>query len=155
MPITYQVEPFKMVSDELAKLLPDHYSEIAESKDDILLDPDYDQYHALAAARQLTIITVRDGEDLVGYFVIIVRPHIHYRHSLTGTTDIYYLKPELRGGEAGYNMFVFAIEEMKKCGVERFYIAYKVKKPYKKLFEKLGFTEIEHHFSIYLGKQDE
>jgi len=151
MPVSYQVEPFELITPELAKLYPEHYKEVAESKEEIPLAPDYDQYNAMAKAGQLIVVTVRDGEKLIGYFKVAVKPHLHYRNSLTAYTDIYYLMPEYRAGRIGYNMFRYVIDEMKRRKVERFYIGYKIKKPYKRLFEKLGFTEIEHHYSMYLG----
>ena len=137
--ITYQEEPYPKLVEELKVLLPLHYAEVAEDQDRIPLDPDWGEYMNMHCSGILHIFTAREGKELVGYHVNIVKKGLHYKSNLFAMTDIFYLKPELRGVGAGLKMFVFVHEELKKMGVEKIFTGYKVKHDLSKLFDGLGY----------------
>ena len=72
----FAVESFESAAECMKPMFAAHKAELAVY-DDIPLDPDFDFYKRAADAGLLTILTMRDGGDLAGYAVFIVRPHAH------------------------------------------------------------------------------
>ncbi len=130
-------------------LFPLHWAEIADQR--IPLDVWYDCYDAMAKVGQLHIVTVRDSGLIVGYHWSIVRPHLHYKQSLTAYTDIYYLFPKYRKGMNGIKLFKFAEKTLKERGVQRMYTASKVKLDMSVVFERLGWSKTEVVYTKLLG----
>ena len=93
--VTYASESFIAVQGELEQIIPLHYDEIARDKDVIKLDPDWSSYHASERAGQLHMMVCRRNGLMIGYVIGFVRPHLHYRKSLTFICDIFYVLPPL------------------------------------------------------------
>ena len=149
--ITYDVEDFCSIANELKELIKFHWLEIAENKDKIPLAPNWEVYAKLNNAELLHTITARDENKLIGYAIFTVQPHLHYNTSLTAQDDVFYILPEYRNNNAGINIFIFAEEFLRSLGVERIYLHCKVKHDLTKLFEKLDYTKVEYKFSKYIG----
>lgn len=149
--ITYQVEDWADCWQEMSGLWQAHYEEVALNRDKIRLDPDLDAYHTLNANGQLHVVTVRENGALIGYHIAFVRPHIHYRTSLSAYSDVYYVKPEHRKGMVGVKLFIETEKFLKQRGVERLYTGTKMSKDMAAIFERLGWREVERQFSKYIG----
>jgi predicted acetyltransferase len=105
--LTYaDCDPFVFV-EELKELFPLHYEELCVTKD-FPLAPDYDAYKRLADARMLRCITARVGEELIGYIIFVVQPHLHYMTCKTAFEDIYFIRKEYRKGRVGIRLFKYA-----------------------------------------------
>lgn len=143
MTITFQVEDSKNYKDGANWLWDLHYEEIAHNKSAIPLDIDFERYQQLADLGILYIVTIRDEDKIVGYFIANVMTHIRYKKSLTAFTDIYYLHPDYRQSWIGIKLFKFVEEDLKKKGVERLIATTKVKLDNSPIFERLKwvFTE--------------
>lgn len=63
---------------------------------DFVIEPDSDQYLALAKVGALTVITARLEGVLVGYVVGILYRSLHHRKILCGLGDSMYLEPKYR-----------------------------------------------------------
>ena len=150
--ITYQVEEWADCWREMSALWPAHFEEVALNRDKIPLDPDLDLYHDLAARGQVHVVTVRCDGALVGYHIAFVRPHIHYRSSLTAYSDVYYIDPAHRKGRAGVKLFTETEKFLRQRGVERMYTGTKMSKDMAAIFERLGWKEVERQFSKYIGE---
>ncbi len=87
---------------------------------------------------------------MVGYWIGIVRPHLHYADSLTAFTDIYYLDPAHRRAGAGRALFAEVERTLKARGVQRIFTATKVHLDHSALFESLGYNRVETVFSKLL-----
>lgn len=120
--IEFKVEPYEVLKEEILPLLPLHWQEIALDHNSIQLDPDWDEYDRMGYSGQLHLITARNGDELVGYFVGIVKPHLHYRKSITCFSDVLYIKPEHRKGRTGIRLFKEIERTLKDRGVEKVYI---------------------------------
>ena len=95
--VTYRRESLADALTESWPLLERHYQEIAHYAD-IPLAPDIEQYLAWEQAGILRAYSVRLGMGtLIGYAVYLIRPHPHYRSSLTAIQDILFILPEHRG----------------------------------------------------------
>lgn len=151
MAITYQLETLHQFLGDMANLCELHWSEIALDKDKVPLDPDIQTFQMLEDAGQLVIVTVRDDQKLVGYHFSLVRPHLHYKTSMTAYVDMYFLHPDYRGGMAGFKMFKFVETALKERGVDRIYSGTKLHKDMGKLFERLGYNETERLFVKWIG----
>jgi hypothetical protein len=141
-------EPFSFLQD-LEALFPAHYEELCVTKDFPLL-PDYDAYKRLADCGMLVCIVCMDGDDVIGYIVFIVQPHLHYKTCLTAFEDIYYLKKEFRKGRTGIKMFKFAEEVLKSVGVNRIIMHTKIHLDNSRLFEYLGYKNSDKIFTKLL-----
>ena len=150
--LRYQVESYSACLGELKAIYPQHWQEIALNKDQIELDPDYELYAKLDELGAVHLVTARDGRFLVGYHISFIRPHLHYRRSLTAFTDIFYLLPEYRRGLNGYNLLKFFVDSVREIGVERIYMMTKLAIDLTPILDRLGFSEIEHLHTLTFPK---
>lgn len=150
-PVTFAVEDWFAVKDEMAHLWPKHWAEVAVNKDVIELDPDFDTYAAFAKAGMLHIVVARKEGQIVGYHFSVVRPHLHYRRSLSAFTDIYYCSPEHRTGRTPLRLFQFVEETLKAKGVQKMFTGTKLSLDAGRLFEHMGWTETERLYIKLIG----
>lgn len=149
--ITFAVESYHDYRAEQEPLLALHWREVAIHQDAIPLDPDVDAYRAMQDAGQLCSIIARHEGRIVGYYVSIVRPHLHYRTTLHAFTDVYYLLPEYRDGTgAGIRMIKEAMKVWKQRGVKKAFTATKTHLDMSKVLVRLGWERTENTFCILL-----
>jgi len=141
--ITIQRERFEDAIEDLTPLLARHWREIAEDKDEVPLSPGYDIYCDLDSGDKLLFVTVRNDEVLLGYFIGILGPGLHYQETFECHMDIAYVDPEIRRTKVGYKLFQFVEDELKKIGVKRWFVNSKLKHDLSSFYEKLGFSAIE------------
>lgn len=143
LPVTYAVEDWFAVKDEMAHLWPQHWAEVAVNRDLIELDPDFDTYALYARGGMLHIVVARKAGMIVGYHFSVVRPHLHYKRSLSSFTDIYYIAPEYRTGRTPLRLFQFVEKTLKARGVQKAFTGTKLSLDAGPLFEKMGWAQTE------------
>ncbi len=150
--LTFQVEILIDCLPEIELLLQAHFEEVATNKDG-LGGPNMDKqaYFAAEQRGELHIVTARSDGKVAGYYVAFVRPHLHYVHSLSAITDIYYLMPELRQGRNGIRLFTEAERTLKQRGVQRVFSGTKKHNDMSKIFEYLGWQETERLYVKWIG----
>lgn len=149
--ITYQVEKIETVREETAALLSLHWQELGLDHERIPLDADHARYEDLERQGILHIVTVRDMGKLVGYHIALVTPHLHYKSTLHAITDIYFLLPEYRQGRIGIKLFQFVEQDLRARGVKRLLTSNKLHLDIGKIFDYLGYKEVERLYSKYIG----
>ena len=149
--ITCHVESFEERLAELQTLLPMHYRELALNQDKVPLQPQYHVYIERERAGGLLFVTLRDAGELAGYFIGFVAPGLHYETCLTCTMDIFYVHPDKRSGSAGVRMFRFVEAELRRRGVQRWFMGSKVHADASALFKRIGAAPVETYFSKWLG----
>tara|TARA_R110000796_G_scaffold208920_1_gene325268 strand:+ start:186 stop:641 length:456 start_codon:yes stop_codon:yes gene_type:complete len=149
--IKYQQEFLSQVQSDIEPLLELHWKEIALNQDKIKLNPDWDAYHNLELTGNLKIFTARSGEELVGYFVVMLNNNIHYKDHVFASNDVIYLHKDYRKGFAGIRLIKFAEKCLKEDGVSVLLINTKSHKPFDKVLERLKFKPIERVFSKFIG----
>lgn len=149
---TYQREDLYQVRQEVDELFYKHWLEIAVNKDKIKLNPDWGFYEALYNAGYLGIYTVRHNQKLVGYFVVVVKSHPHYKDHLFGANDIIYIDPDYRKGLVGFKLIKFVEKELVSLGVSVLSVNTKVHKPFDVVLERLGFDLVERVYTKYIGE---
>ena len=149
--VKYQQEFLSQVELDIQYLIELHWSEIALNQDNIKLNPDWSAYHSLEEQGKLKIFTARNGDRLVGYFVVIVGNNIHYKDHLFATNDIIYMHKDYRKGFAGIRLIKFAERHLKEDGVSVLTINTKIHQPFDAVLERLKFNMVERVYSKYLG----
>ena len=149
--ITAQIENLTENLESLKELFPDHYEELALNKDSVPLDPQYDTYLARDELGEVIFASLRDSGEIVGYFVGFIAPGLHYKTCLTCTMDIFFVHPDHRGKSGGIKLFRCVEKELKRRGVQRWFVGSKCHKDASILFEKLGFSPVEVYYSKMLG----
>lgn len=150
--LTTQIESFAERLGELQELLPLHYQELALNQDKVPLSPQYDVYIDRERRGELIFVTMREAGALVGYFIGFIAPGLHYSTCLTCTMDIFYIHPDKRGaGLPGVRLFRAVEKELKRRGVQRWFVGSKCKAEASSLFEFLDFDRVEVYYSKWLG----
>jgi GNAT superfamily N-acetyltransferase len=123
-------------------LLKEHYDEIAEFKNVLQLDPDWREYDALSRSGQLITVLACSEGHAVGYMILIVKPHLHYRNATVAIDDVHFLRREFRGIGAGKAMVAFAEKSARDAGATLFSMRCKADpdKEHGRLFEGMGYT---------------
>jgi hypothetical protein len=143
---TFQQEPWAALREEIWPLWQLHYVEIAEDKERIPLDPDWDKYDRLAEGGHLQIITARRDSALIGYVFAVVDTHLHYRTTLVAQFDLYWLRPKCRGGRTAWRMFEAMDQHLASLGVVKAFGNTKLAHDQGRLFEAMGWREAERLF---------
>jgi GNAT superfamily N-acetyltransferase len=141
--ITYQIEPWSTIKEEIKSLINDHWEEVAPYRSHIPLNVRWDVYDGLEKDGYMWCLAVRDRGKLVGYFIGFVKTHLHYADSLTFFTDVYFLTKEYRKGVAGVKLFSEMEKTLKKRGVQRMLVSTKISLDMSKILGRLGFDETE------------
>lgn len=150
MSITYQQEFLDTVEKDIKPLLQDHWEEVAVNKSVIKMNPDWEAYHNLEDNGALRIFTARSDDTLIGYFVVLIRSHIHYKDHIFAANDVLFLKQEHRKGLTGAKLMKFAEKCLKDDGVSVLVVNTKRHKPFDGLLEWLGYSHVENVYSKYL-----
>ena len=145
--ITYNKEKLSDIKEELEPLLREHYKEVAMYKDKVQLAPDWERYEMLDKADILKIVTVRDGKQLVGYYICFVMPNPHYSNDMYAVNDIVLIKPEYRNAKVGVGLFQYAEKWMRSLGVSVMTVHMKTFLPFDKLCEGLGWDYAERLYT--------
>ena len=147
----FAVERFQDVYAELLPLLHEHYDEISIHKQMCYdLKPNVALYKAMQDADQLMMMIGRLDGQIVAYFVVFVRPSIHYLDCLEGIGDIFFCKPDRRGAMIGLQLFEATENELKRRGVKCFMAGEKLAFPAAPLFERRKFEPIERKWALWL-----
>lgn len=150
--ITVNMELLKDHLEEIKVILPEHYEELALNKEHVPLSPQYEVYLERERRGELIFAVMRSKGEMIGYFVGFIAPGLHYSTCLTCTLDIFYVKKEHRGNGGGVILFNAVEKELRKRGVHRWFMGSKMHKDASYLFEKIGATPCEVHYTKWLGK---
>ena len=152
MTVRYIVEDPATFIEELKQIIPAHYDELCVAKD-FPLEPDWEAYGRIYVAGMLRCVTARTEDELVGYALFIVQPHIHYRTCKTAFEDVYFLKKEYRLGRTGIRLFQFAEEVLRADGVNRVIMHTKIHVDNSRLFEYLGYKYTDKLYTKILSTE--
>jgi hypothetical protein len=149
--ITAQVERWSECVPELEAIFPEHFAELALNQDRVPLCPRWDVYADLEARGALILVTLREVGQMVGYFVGMIMPSLHYGQTLECNMDIFFVRKAWRGRHAGLRLFKATRRELQRRGVQRWHVGSKMHKDASRLFRALGMTPIETYYSQWIG----
>lgn len=136
--LTFQTERWPSVVEEIKPLLYLNWCETALDHAEIPLDPDFERYAKADIDGSLHITTARIGASLVGYFVLFVVRHPHYKSTLFALMDAYFLEQEHRRGPNGIRLFLEAESALRARGVREIIANSKVSHDMSAIFERLN-----------------
>lgn len=122
-------------------MIHDHRAEMSEMAADIQTGLDWDSYMAAQAKKELLFVAARDAKsrELVGYMVMFIRPHPHYKSIKAASNDAHYLMPAYRGVGAGKAMIQFAEAAAVECGARVLVQRTKAKDSHGYIFQSMGY----------------
>mgnify|MGYP001614702923 CR=1 FL=1 len=140
-------ERFHTIAHELPPLFTEHWKELALNRDVVRLDPDWDRLYALDIQGVLRVLTARVlSGQLFGYVFLMVGPHLHYKSTLWGHVDMFWLDPVYRQGWTGVRLFKTLIKDAQTMEVVNLTLPTKhhfMDNRVTKLLQRLGFVPIE------------
>ena len=151
--ITAHQESFAERLSELQTLLPAHYRELALNQDQVPLDPQYEVYLQKEKSGELLFTVLRENGAMIGYYIGFIAPALHYKTCLTCVMDIFYVQMDTRKQGAGLYLFAEVEKELKRRGVQRWFMGSKLHKDSSYLFEKIGAEKVEVYHSKWLGDE--
>jgi len=149
--ITYAIEKLSEVYAEADQLMLLHWREIGPYQDMTRVNPDLDFYAKAERAGSLLLCTARlDASRLVGYYLMIVHRHAHYKHIIVATEDLHFVHPEHRGW-TGIRLMKFA-ERMARAHHAGLLVSRaKAKSEHGALYRRLGYDLMDE---IYTKRLD-
>ena len=140
-------ERFHAIAHELPPLFREHWAELALNRDVIPLAPDWDRYYAMDVEGVLRVLTIRvPSGQLVGYVFLLVTTPLHYKSTLFGSVDMFWMDPVYRQGWTGVRLFKRLIADARTMGVVHLSLHTKIHfmdNRVSKLLHRLGFKAIE------------
>ena len=149
--ITASVESFTERQVELKRLFSLHWEKLAQDRDSVPLDPRYDVCARLEEAGELMLVSLRDRGRLVGYWVAVISPGLHYQGCLTAAMDIWNVLPEYENGVAAMILMRAVETEYRRRGVRRAFAGEKIHRPCGRLYRAFGYEPVEVHYSKMMG----
>ena len=151
--ITYQTESFKAIVGDLKEIIAIHHKELGVYNDRISLEVMWEKYFSLEDAGVLHVLTARDGDKLIGYYISMVYPHLHYASELFSINDILFIHPDYRKGFTGIKLLKEAEKQMRNLGVTVISLGFKTYAPFDKILDRLGWDFTEKIYTKYLGEK--
>jgi len=142
--IDFQQETFLdfWKSIELPSLLAEHSEMFAGNGLEFGIDPEtYSRIDSLGA---LQIVTARRDGELVGYCLLTIQKHNHFRDLLVGFEDSYFVTSKLGfvRGKVLLDMILFSLLLAKARGVQRVYFTSDDLVPTERLLEFAGLYRV-------------
>lgn len=149
----YQLEALTTeLLQELIPLFEAHYEEIAhpELKDLMKLDPDWEFYASAQDRGMLRIYTIRaDKNKLIGYWVLFVNFHPHYKVVKMAASDVLFIHPSHRGVGKDFIPWVAKQLEMESVKILNCHVA--KAHNFGPFLERLGYQQLEINYTLRLG----
>ena len=136
--------------DNLGDLYQDHWDEIANDKQLKVLKPNRAAYERMENEGALVSLFVYDIlDDIVGYSVNIVVPHIHYVDLITAHNDIIFIRKDYRLGSLGLRLIKETEKAVKLKGAQLMLWHAKENTALSKIIPRMGYNTQD----IVFGKE--
>lgn len=119
-PLTYRLETFHSFWNSSEELRKEHEEE-TKHDDRMVRKENAALYNELWLMGLLQVVTVRDGEKMVGYYLTTIQPHTHYVDTLVGHEDAKFLSKPYRKGLNGVKLIKEAEAFLREVGVKYHY----------------------------------
>ncbi len=139
----FQREFICEVVGEVEPLLNQHYQELVQERDQIKIDPRWEDYAALERMGFFHVFTARADGKLVGYGAFFLNKHLHHASLTSAVNDVLFLHPDHRSGMTGIKLIRFCESELKAMGADKLCIHAKQESTLHLILERLGYTAEE------------
>jgi len=116
----------------------EHYEEIALNKQLMRYAPDIDRFKRLEELGVLCNLGVFNDDELIGYSVNIITPHLHYKDLLCAHNDMIFIAQAHRHGSLGVKLIKATREALKARGVRMILWHAKENTPLAQLLPRMG-----------------
>jgi GNAT superfamily N-acetyltransferase len=151
MNITYQVEKYSDVREEVSPLGEANFLEGDARNKHTSINIDWDMYSELEDRGSAILITARDNEILVGYLSLCLSTHPHVKDKVQATSDAIYIEPEVRNSGIGGGLLAAAEEALRGAGVFWLSLSFRKESIAKPLMDRLGYEQTDVVFGKNLG----
>jgi GNAT superfamily N-acetyltransferase len=141
--------PVSVFFKEGAGLLIEHWQTLANNPNEILLNPDIERYQSLQDAGILHNIVAYEEDNMVGYVVLLIMPHLHYKDDKFAMVDVLFTSPSARNSKLGITL-INRTEEL--CKAEKVSVLTYHTKPAHNTIDKILFRKGFSHFENIIGK---
>jgi GNAT superfamily N-acetyltransferase len=90
--------------EQITDLLRAHWDEVARNKQLLVLKPDVARYQALEDAGMLLGLFAYVEDQIVGYSVNLIVPHLHYADVICAHNDVLFVAKEYRNSPLGLRL---------------------------------------------------
>lgn len=147
---TIQVERWATFYPDGKNIFPEHHRHLALHQEEIPLAIDEEKYEVLDRTGILLIMTARSEGELIGYWLWFLMPHPHYRTTLMGLTDMYFVLPKYRNG-VGARLLMASEAELKRRGARKAITSCKAHEDHREFLERAGW-ELSDYTMVKLIK---
>jgi GNAT superfamily N-acetyltransferase len=139
--ITIQRETYSTaLIAEFEPLLKAHWLEIANYRDQVPYDPDFQKYCELDQTGMLFCLTARVDGQLVGYSVFYLTNSPHYKSTLFAINDVFYVDLAHRKGSIPMRLIRESERTARSLGVKRLLWHVKPCNQMSELLNRLGYA---------------
>ena len=138
---------------ESVELNQDHYDEVGLAGFNLPLNVDRDEYLQLEQMGYALTIVARDEGKMVGYSILIAKPHIQHKDFTFAYADVFYLKPSHRTGRTVLRFINYIEETLKRYNIDYVQLAVPVTNDYSRLLKHLDYGEQETIYVKELTKE--
>ena len=153
--IVFNIEPFEHAYSDAIALTQEHWREIAPYHDLLKVDPDIELYKLMDLKGRLITCTARDydaGDQLVGYMVLMIGPHPHYRSVICATEDLHFLRADYRKGWTGVRFMRFCEKAAQLKGAQLITGRAKARTQHGALYKRLGYDLMDEVYTKRLDR---
>lgn len=128
-----------------------HKEYVAECANPALSDGEIDvaRYKAMEAAGVLHVLADKDGDDIVGFSVVIISPVLHFTKTIAVVESIYLL-PEHRTGLRGLKLMRSTCDYARKQGADGVYMSAPTGSAFDKLCQALRLSHTNNTYFVGL-----
>jgi len=141
--ITFAKEPFQVVEDNF-HLIKEHWDEVV--RDSRELAPHWEFFRMAEKAGELICFVVRKDNEVVGYTVWLLQPHLHSRDMKLAFNDAVFLRKDCRKGGVGKAFLEYCDEELEKFGAKMIMWHVKPHVDYSASLKAIGY---KHFATVY------
>ena len=131
---------------EVEPLLLDYFARTEAQQGQPKLDMDWLAFYKIEAEGKLVILTARKGDELIGFAIYVLFPHLHHSRSLWAMCDILAVNPDHRNQGVATEIVKHAEKRFRVMGVDQLVHGFRTIYDTTPLFEKLGFECIERWY---------
>jgi L-amino acid N-acyltransferase YncA len=148
--ITFTTETVQTVKDNI-HLVEEHWEEIVLDKEKRPLDPWWEWFEKVEQDGTLITFVARDENEVLGYAVFILHPHLHSRNLRIAVNDAVFLRKSNRAMGAGRQFLKYCDEELEKMGVQMINWHVKPIRDFGPALESMGYVMHEKIYIRYAG----
>ena len=102
--VTIELVPAFFIMERGGDLFKEHYQEVALNKSVMQLNPDWEAYRMLEQSQKLFCVAAFVNEELIGYSVNFIGPHLHYSDMCYAQNDLLFVAEEHRKTRVGLDL---------------------------------------------------